>query len=42
MKNAGSKNSPRHDPLWPYASNYDLHEMAGGLPFAAITAPNIH
>lgn len=24
------------------ASDYDLHEMAGGLPLPAITAPNIH
>ena len=31
-----------HDPLRPYASNYDLHEMAGGLPLRTITAPNIH
>ena len=23
------------------ASDYDLHEMAGGLPLAVITAPNI-
>ena len=24
------------------ASDYDLHEMAGGLPLPVITAPNIH
>ena len=24
------------------ASDYDLHETAGGMPLAAITAPNIH
>ena len=24
------------------ASDYDLHEMAGGLPLQTITAPNIH
>ena len=40
-KNAESRSSPRTPP-WPYASNYDLHEMAGGLPFLAFTAPNIH
>ena len=38
----GSRNFPRLDPLWPYASDYDLHEMAGGLPLPTITAPNIH
>ena len=29
-------------PLWPYASNYDLHEKAGGLPLLTLAAPNIH
>ncbi len=29
-------------PLRPYASNYDLHEMAGGLPLRAFAAPNVH
>ena len=29
------------DPLWPYASDYDLHQKAGGLPLASITAPNV-
>ena len=24
------------------ASDYDLHEMAGGLPLPVITAPNVH
>ena len=24
------------------ASNYDLHEKAGGLPLLTVTAPNIH
>ena len=24
------------------ASDYDLHETAGGMPLAIITAPNIH
>ena len=24
------------------ASNYDLHEMAGGLPLRTLAAPNIH
>ncbi len=24
------------------ASDYDLHEMAGGLPLLALAAPNIH
>ena len=23
-------------------SNYDLHEMAGGLPLAAFSAPSVH
>ena len=42
MEKRGEQNSPRQDPLRPYASDYDLHEMAGGLPFSAITAPNVH
>ena len=28
-------------PLWPYASNYDLHEKAGGSPLQVFTAPNV-
>jgi len=28
-------------PLWPYASDYDLHEKAGGLPLYALAAPNV-
>ena len=32
---------PLH-PLWPYASDYDLHGLAGGLPFRPFTAPNVH
>ena len=28
-------------PLWPYASDYDLHEKAGGLPLCALAAPNV-
>ena len=24
------------------ASNYDLHDMAGGLPLPALAAPNVH
>jgi len=32
---------PMH-PLWPYASIYDLHEKAGGLPLLALAAPNVH
>ena len=32
---------PMH-PLRPYASNYDLHALAGGLPLCPFTAPNIH
>ena len=30
------------NPLWPYASKYDLHVMAGGLPLPALSAPSIH
>ena len=29
-------------PLWPCASIYDLHQMAGGSPLRTFTAPNIH
>ncbi len=29
-------------PLWPYASDYDLHDKAGGLPLSVLAAPNVH
>jgi len=29
-------------PLRPYASIYDLHQSAGGLPLSALAAPNVH
>ena len=41
-KNMGSKSSPCHTHFSRNASDYDLHEMAGGLPLATITVPNIH
>jgi len=28
-------------PLWPCASDYDLHQSAGGLPLRILTAPNV-
>ena len=41
VKKPGEKYLPRN-PLWPYASDYDLHSKAGGLPLPTITAPNVH
>ena len=40
IKNAGSRNSLRTR-FSRNASDYDLHEKAGGLPLQTITAPNI-
>ena len=40
IKNAGSRNSLRTR-FGRNASDYDLHEKAGGLPLQTITAPNI-
>ena len=36
------RNSPCNTRFGRNASDYDLHEMAGGLPLPIITAPNIH
>ena len=41
QKNMGDR-SPPCTRFSRNASIYDLHEMAGGLPFHTITAPNIH
>lgn len=40
-KNAGSRSSPRTR-FSRTASNYDLHEMAGGMPLHTVTAPSVH
>ena len=40
-KKHGEQLLPMHPP-WPYASNYDLHKKAGGLPLLSFTVPNIH
>ena len=37
----GSKLPMPYIPLWPYASNYDLHDKAGGLPLLTLAAPNV-
>ena len=36
------RNSPCNTRFGRNASDYDLHETAGGLPLPIITAPNIH
>ena len=41
IKNAGNRSSPRTR-FSRAASDYDLHEKAGGLPLPTITVPNVH
>ncbi len=41
-KTWGVKYSPCHTRFSRNASDYDLHERAGGLPLLALAAPNVH
>ena len=41
-KKHGEQKPPMPTPLWPCASNYDLHEKAGGMPLPTFAAPNVH
>ena len=41
-KTGGTEVPPAIPRFGRNASDYDLHEMAGGLPLTILTAPNVH